>query len=269
MFRIIKVLLIVAWRILFEYFVWIRRYAKNPKKYPLELRYQRIRKLCLFVLKHLKVKYYLKDIDKLNKIEGSFLLICNHLSYLDPICMMAASETPLTFLAKHQVKKYPFVGKCLIILEGRFINHRDLRDTLGAIRDIENDFKDNSNRHWVIFPEGSRNLKNDTVPLLPFFSSSFRIPLATNISFAITTQMGSQLVANKKKTYRYTPYQWHLLSLLSHQELVKYDKDGLQKYAHELMLNEVQSLKISEQNLIDSYYKKRRKGSLSPEDSNS
>jgi 1-acyl-sn-glycerol-3-phosphate acyltransferase len=42
--------------------------------------------------------------------EGAALLVCNHVSFVDPVLMMAASPRPIRFIMDHQIFKMPVLG---------------------------------------------------------------------------------------------------------------------------------------------------------------
>src|SRR5262249_40763917 len=42
--------------------------------------------------------------------QGAAVLVCNHVSFIDPVLMMAASPRPIRFLMDHQIFKSPLLG---------------------------------------------------------------------------------------------------------------------------------------------------------------
>jgi 1-acyl-sn-glycerol-3-phosphate acyltransferase len=42
--------------------------------------------------------------------EGAALLVCNHVSFVDPVLLMAASPRPIRFIMDHQIFKMPVLG---------------------------------------------------------------------------------------------------------------------------------------------------------------
>ena len=55
MFKLFVFVLKAGPMILWNYFSWILPYSRHPEKYPLEVRYNRVRKLVLKLLKRLNV----------------------------------------------------------------------------------------------------------------------------------------------------------------------------------------------------------------------
>ena len=42
--------------------------------------------------------------------EGAAILVCNHVSFIDPVLLMAASPRPIYFIMDHQIFKTPLLG---------------------------------------------------------------------------------------------------------------------------------------------------------------
>jgi 1-acyl-sn-glycerol-3-phosphate acyltransferase len=96
-------------RVIFDYFAWIRRYARRPERYPLEVRYAKVRAFCLRLCRKLGVKVNFVNRPIQDRSEVRYY-ICNHVGFFDPIVLIAASREPIFFVAKKESKKMPFVG---------------------------------------------------------------------------------------------------------------------------------------------------------------
>ena len=42
--------------------------------------------------------------------EGAAILVCNHVSFVDPVLLMAASPRPIRFIMDHEIFKLPVLG---------------------------------------------------------------------------------------------------------------------------------------------------------------
>ena len=42
--------------------------------------------------------------------EGAAILVCNHVSFVDPVLLMAASPRPIRFIMDHQIFRMPVLG---------------------------------------------------------------------------------------------------------------------------------------------------------------
>ena len=98
------------------------------------------------------------------------LLVSNHLSYLDILCISAI--TPAVFVSKAEVRKWPLFG-WLATRAGTVFVERERRTQVGAVnREIESALA--SGVLVVIFPEGTSTNSEEVLP----FRSSLLEPAA-------------------------------------------------------------------------------------------
>ena len=178
--RLLKIVFVLVPYILHAYFKWILRYALNKDKYPLSLRFYKTQELIRHVLKGLYLNISEKGIEEVYKNDEKFFGTCNHQSDADPLLLIAVAKRPISFIAKKEVKKMPFIGKVFYLLDGKFIDRKDLKSQIKILNEVEEDLK-NQVKDWVIFPEGTRN-KNPTKDILvPFHHGTFKIPLKSGV----------------------------------------------------------------------------------------
>ena len=100
------------------------------------------------------------------------LMVCNHLSYLDTIVI--ATQVPLVFVAKSDVRKWPVIGLLLesagTILADRTRRSSAVETSSEILRAME------SGLPVVIFPEGT---SSDGSGVLPFKPALLQIVLDT------------------------------------------------------------------------------------------
>ena len=89
--------------ILWAYFAWMKRYGKHPDRYPLELRYRKLRKLVRSVILDLNVEFHVEGLE--NIPDEPYYLVSNHISFLDPLTYMCVLEKPISFVAKKESEK--------------------------------------------------------------------------------------------------------------------------------------------------------------------
>ena len=51
--------------------------------------------------------------------EGAAILVCNHVSFVDAILLMAASPRPIVFIMDHRIFKLPVLGTLFRLRQGR------------------------------------------------------------------------------------------------------------------------------------------------------
>ena len=189
MIRLLKLVLKVGGGILKAYFSWIRKYAKHKERYPIGLRFYKVQQLVRFVILKMGVKYDMTNFDDIYSGEDKKFIVCNHQSMFDCLLFLIYAKRPLTFVAKKETEKMPFVGKLLKIIDGEFFDRDNLKT---QIKNVINTSKLLSENKYdvVIFPEGTRQKEIDK-GLLPLHAGSFKIPLKSKSNIVLTEIFGS------------------------------------------------------------------------------
>ncbi len=207
MWKIIAALLRFLPLILFNFVFYICKYARHPEKYPMEVRYNRLRKLIIKIVDYFHLDQKVEGIENLRAIESEgkkFLAIGNHLAAIDPLLYIYHSEKPLTFVAKKELSKYPLVGTAIKSINGMFLDRDDLRSGIKIIRNVEHLIKDDI-ASVAIYPEGTRN-KHPEGELPEFHGGTFKPAFRINCPVLPVSSYGSQYILNKKKCKR-IPYE--------------------------------------------------------------
>lgn len=106
--------------------------------------------------------------------EPPFFLVCNHLSYIDILPLWACCKG--TFIAKSEIKDWPFFGFAAKAMGVLFINREENGDITRVNSLISRQLSDNQG--IILFPEGtSTNGEN----VLPFKSSLLYYPALKSI----------------------------------------------------------------------------------------
>lgn len=163
-------------KLLGTYLFYINRYACHPERYPLKERYAKVRELVVFIIDRFHLDWKVRGLDNLRALEKGekkYLLVSNHQSDLDPLALIYWCEDPVSFVAKKETLKMPFIGKAVKALDGVFLDRQDLRQSLEVMKMVENRL---STRYcnYVIYPEGTRNKTPETSPVAPFHPGSFK-----------------------------------------------------------------------------------------------
>ena len=192
--------LIAGAPIIWNYFKWMRKYAKNPTKYPFEKRYKDVQKLLRTLSRGFNVEYHVEGLEKLP--EGNIFIACNHLSAYDPVTLICVLDRPCTFVAKKELIDKPFIGKIIKGIEGQFIDRKDLKQSLRVMMNVESDFKTRADKSWIIFPEGTRN-RDPMNNLLAFHHGTFRPAVKTNTPIVPVAIYGTFRVLKRKPEIKY------------------------------------------------------------------
>lgn len=204
--NLIKLIFKVAWKLPFHYCFWMKRYANNKDdKYPMSLKYRRLRKFVLDITRNANGDIVVKGLDNVPKETCAFF--SNHLSAADPLPIISTLETPMTFLAKTELEGVPFVGTAIKSIEGLFLKRDDLKESLRTMMKIEEDLR-NKRKNWLIFPEGTRN-KDDKALLLEFHHGTFRPAMKAGVPIVPVAVYGCQRLFDKKSHFK--KYPIHLI----------------------------------------------------------
>jgi 1-acyl-sn-glycerol-3-phosphate acyltransferase len=94
---------------------------------------------------------------------GAFLLVSNHLSYLDVAAIGAA--VPTRFVAKQQVSRWPLIGRITRDLGALFVDRDSITDTARTAARIEAALA--AGAGVTLFPEGTSSPGVDVLPFHP------------------------------------------------------------------------------------------------------
>lgn len=115
------------------------------------------------------VKVKVEGLENVPK-DRAVLYVGNHRSYFDIIVAYRYVVGPTGFIAKKEFRKVPVLGHWISCLHGLFIDRNNIKEGLKSILEaIENV---NNGVSYYIFPEGTRNHKEE---MLPFKEGSFKI----------------------------------------------------------------------------------------------
>ncbi|HYA49723.1 MAG TPA: lysophospholipid acyltransferase family protein [Streptosporangiaceae bacterium] len=92
-----------------------------------------------------------------------FLLVTNHLSYVDVIVL--ASCAPAVFVAKQEVRGWPIWGMLAALVGTIFVDRNDRRDALRVTECIRAAVA--AGEGVVVFPEGTSSPGTEVLPLKP------------------------------------------------------------------------------------------------------
>lgn len=200
MWKYFKVVVKVVFPVLFAYFSWMIKYSRHPEKYDLKLRFFKVQKIIRRILKAFNVSIRDFDLSEFNNVkegDNNRFIICNHLSDADPLILIAYAKRPITFVAKKETMKFPFVGRIIKILNGEFIDREDLKMQLKIFKNVERKMKEIDNLDWIIFPEGTRN-KQDVNKVQEFHYGTFKPAMRNGLDIYVLSLLGSQRILDKK-----------------------------------------------------------------------
>lgn len=184
-------------RILAARMTWMRKYAKHPESAPIEVRYKKVRELIIKIIDSLKIDVKANNLDYINKHEGSYLGISNHRHFFDPLFYIYLSEKPISFLAKEEAFRMPFVKCILKDIDAFSIDRDDMMHQYNLFRAIGDRLKRNDLSYYI-FAEGTRQRNSDLIQTLPYKDGSIKPAYWAEKDIIFASTYGSEVVTKKK-----------------------------------------------------------------------
>ena len=225
-FQYLKIVLIAGPVILYYMAFYMIRYGRHPEKYPLEKRYKVARKLITFVVNRFHLDYFMEDFEKFTKSKDKSLLISNHLSLFDPLMLIVKSEKPITFVAKKEVFKMPFVKHVAKAIEVFPLDRDNIMSQLSEIKKIVNYLKDPNKPSVIIYIEGKRN-KNPENPCLDFHAGTLKIAQMANTPLMVAATYGSFRALSMDSCLRKYPVYFSILERIEAEDAKKMNTNDL------------------------------------------
>lgn len=159
--------------------VYLPIIALKDEKTGVKLARKKLRWLSKLVLKSLGVKLRViyknrKNINALEREEG-IIFVCNHQSNLDIPTIVSALHIDVGFVAKKEMKSWPFFSIWMKKSKCVFLNRENPREGIKDIREAVKLIKEGY--PIVIFPEGERTIDGE---ILRFKKGSFKLATETN-----------------------------------------------------------------------------------------
>ena len=131
-----------------------------------------VKKVFRFILKVSGVSVTVKGMENVPAGQP-VLYVGNHRSYFDILVGYTTVPDLLGFVAKKEMKKYPFLSDWMANVNCLFLDRKNLKEGLKTI--LEGIEKVKRGVSIWIFPEGTRNENKDMTELLPFHEGSLKI----------------------------------------------------------------------------------------------
>ena len=131
---------------------------------------QRIRTWAIALLAKLDIKLVILGKPP---TRGPLLMVCNHISWLDIYVIYAACHC--RFVAKADVRRWPFIGKLADAVGTLFIKRESRRDTLRVVHHMAERLR--CADVLAVFPEGT---SSDGARVLPFHANLVQAAIAAN-----------------------------------------------------------------------------------------
>jgi len=164
------------------------------------------------------------------------LLVCNHLSLLDPVILLAYfRKSQLAFISKQENNSMFLVGKLMHKILCQLINRENDREALktiiACIRLIQEDAVSVG-----VFPEGY--IHGDEL-LHPFRSGVFKIAQKANVPIVVCTLQNTQKVKKNMPQLKPTDVHLHLVGVLQPEEFEGLTTVDIANRVHAMMVEDL------------------------------
>lgn len=253
MFKYLKAVCLLVPRFIVEYFAWILPYSINPRKIPIEKRFAKVQNICKKILKAFNVICYDEEFINFYKTKDknkNYLIFSNHLSFLDPLLFLSVAQSPVTFVAKKETRKYPLVGRIIRIMEGEFLDREDLKQELRVFKSVQERIVSDDKLDILIFPEGTRNKEPLTKGVGEFHPGTFRCAFKTQANIMVCPIFGTFRAVNTKYKEKYNPIIIKMSKELKYDDYKDKNTVQLAEELHNLMDEEVKEFKEIDQSKL-------------------
>jgi 1-acyl-sn-glycerol-3-phosphate acyltransferase len=169
----------------------------------------------------LQVKIHTTGLEKLPQ-EGRFLLVCNHLSLLDPLILhIYTKKSQLAFISKRENDQLFIVNKLMHKTLCQPINRENDREALKTILKCV-DILEQDKASIAVFPEG---YTSRTGHLQPFRNGVFKIAQRAKVPIVVCTLRGTAPIFRNAAHLRRTHVYLDLLEVLPASQLKGPTKD--------------------------------------------
>lgn len=188
-----------------------------------------------FALEALQVRLHLEGMEQLPK-DGRFLLVCNHLSILDPVVLLKVFHNKqLAFISKQENNSMFLVGKLMHKIMCQPINRENDREALKTIikciKMIQAD-----QVSVGVFPEGYTS--RDGL-LHPFRSGVFKIAQKAKVPIVVCDIQNTKPIFHNAARLRPTHVQLHLVGVIPAEETQGVTAVDLGNRVHEMMAQDL------------------------------
>lgn len=151
-----RILLMVFRNIFLVPFMWCKLcyYAAHVDKYTEEQHYRMLRFIVKRANKGGNVHINVHGEENIPK-ENGFMFFPNHQGMYDVLAIVEACPTPVSVVAKKEIKDIQFLKQVIACMKGYLLDRSDVRQAMQVIIDVSKEVK--KGRNYIIFPEGTRS----------------------------------------------------------------------------------------------------------------
>ena len=189
----------------------LRRYAKDPDRYPEVERYRHIQYILGLAIKAGNVTVQVHGRENI-PTEGGFMLCSNHQGLFDVLAIACNCDMPISAVYKKELKDIPLIKEIAACTHAFAMDREDVRQSMTVIQNVAKEFE--KGRNYLIFPEGTRSKKGNE--MMEFHHGTFKcvvkakspiLPIAVIDSYKVLDQKGSAPVTMQIHFLPPIPYE--------------------------------------------------------------
>lgn len=168
--------------------------------------------------------------------EGRFMLVCNHVSDLDPAPILyALPGRQLAFIAKREVRDMFIVGPILQKLQGQFINRENDREALKTILKCIQILKEDKGS-IAVFPEGGIH---EDRKFHHFRPGVFKIAQKAKVPIVVCTLKNTLPLIHNILHFKRTDVEFSVLKVIAPEEFESLTTPELAEQVYQMMATDL------------------------------
>lgn len=234
----------------------IRRYAKNPEKYPSEIRYSRIHRFLSRLSISMHCDFYIEGQENI-PANGNVVFVSNHQSNMDPVILVRAIDKPVSFVAKKETRSFPVVSTIIKALDSVFIDRTNIRSEIKSIGTVSQRLEEIPEQSFIIFPEGTRSRPADH-PVADFKPGALKPAFTAKKPIVpVALYGGFRCLAGKLNLKRY-PIQVKFLKPIMPEELENTNTVELSERIEKEIVSETDKMREKDKELVEPVLKSKK-----------
>ncbi len=128
--------------------------------------------------------------------EEAVLYVANHRGFFDIVLLYAQMFRATAIVSKKEIKRVPILSWWMILMRCRFMDRKDLKQSLQVILGCIEDAK--SGISILIYPEGTRSKGESELDMNPFKEGSFKIAIKSGIKIVPVAIHGTREILERQ-----------------------------------------------------------------------
>ncbi len=202
------------------------------------LSYKFLRMLSMLIFWAAGVNLHIESIENMEC--DHYLIVANHRSILDILCIVIASKKPMSFIGKKSLLKVPVLNLWMYMIGCLFLDRKSLKKGFATMMKGIDKMKNDEN--MGIFPQGTRN-KGDE--FLPFKMGSFKLATESDAKVIPMTIFGTDNILEANETLKVSKADVYvkIFDPIETKDLTDEEKKGLSKKTEKLVYDKYMEYK--------------------------